>query len=141
MAFDPKQTSEALGHTMQSSMAGVAAASRTMQALANEMVGMSMDSLKQTSQAFEQMQGARTWSDVTRIQSEFFKTAFEQFAQRSQRIAQLAAAGPKELAERASATMKEAGAQAQSAVRSVAEDAKASTVGLEPSVPPGRPGA
>ena len=135
MAFDPKQAGAAVNENVNASMQGFAAASKAMQAVTNEMVSMSMDSLRQTAHAFEQMQGARNWTDVMRIQSEFFRNSFEEFAKRSRRIAELASAAPVDLASRTRDAAARIGAQTQAAAETVADDAKAATVGLDTGVP------
>ena len=136
MAFDPKQAQAAANESMTSSMQGFAAASKTMQAVTSEMMAMSMDAMKKTAEAFEEMQGARSWPDILRIQSECFRSSFEDFAKRSRRIAELAAAGPVDLANRATETAGKIGEQTQQAVKSMADDARVATVGLDTSVPP-----
>lgn len=139
MTTDPKA---ALNDTMASSMQGLAKASSAMQAVTNEMMAMSMESMRQTTQAFTQMQSARSWSDIAKIQQDFFRTAFEQFAQRSRRIAELSMAAPVDLANRAKdaavavgeqtkATAVEIGQQTESVVKKATDDAKAATVGLD----------
>lgn len=135
MAFDPKQAGAALNQNMASSMQGFAAASKAMQAVTNEMMSMSMESMRDTASAFEQMQGARNWTDIARIQTEFFHLSFEKFASRSRRIAELATAAPMDLAKRATDTVAQIGDQTQQAAKSVANDAKAASVGLETGVP------
>ena len=131
MAFDPKQINAAASENANASMQSLAAASKAMQAVTNEMVSMSMDSLRQTTRAFEQMQSARSWTDIMRIQADFFRGTFAEFASRSRRIAELATSAPADLAHRATAQAERMGEQAQGATKAVVEDAKAATVGLD----------
>ena len=136
MAFDPKPAQAAVNETMNSSMQGFAAASKTMQAVTSEMMAMSMDSMKKTAKVFEEMQGARSFADIMRIQNDFFRSSFEDFAKRSRRIAELATAAPVDLANRATETAEKIGEQTQQAVKSMTDDARVATVGLDTSVPP-----
>lgn len=135
MAFDPKQAGATLNENMASSMQGFAAASKAMQAVSNEMMSMSMESMRETARAFEQMQGARNWTDIVRIQTDFFRSSFERFADRSRRIAELATAAPVDFANRTKDAAAKMGEQTQAAVKTVANDAKAATVGLDTGVP------
>lgn len=136
MTFDPKQAQAAVKENMSSSMQGFAAASKTMQALTAEMMAMSMESVKKTAKVFEEMQGARGWPEILRIQTEFFRSSFEDFAKRSRRIAELATAAPVDFANRTKDAAEKIGEQAEQAVKSAADNAKAATVGLDTSVPP-----
>lgn len=136
MAFDPKQAQTAVKENMASSMQGFAAASKTMQAVTSEMMAMSMDSMKKTAKVFEEMQGARSWPDIMRIQTDFFRSSFEDFAARSRRIAELATSAPVDLAYRATDAAEKIGHQTQQAVKTATDNAKAATVGLDVSVPP-----
>ncbi len=144
MTTDPKS---ALNDTMASSMQGFTKAATAMQAVTNEMMAMSMDSMRQTSQAFTQMQSARSLTDIARIQQDFFRTSFEQFAQHSRRIAELSMAGPMDFANRAreavttagehtKAVAVEIGHRTQATVQTAADDVKAATVGLDGPKPP-----
>ena len=146
MAFDPKAAGAVMNENMTSSMQGFAAASKAMQAVTNEMVSMSMDSLRQTARAFEQMQGAHNFADIVRIQQEFFRTSFEEFGKRSRKIAELASAAPIDMANRAKEAATKIGEQTQAAAKTVVhetqkatektmDDAKAATVGLDMPIP------
>lgn len=136
MAFDPKPAQTAVNDTMASSMQGFAAASKTMQAVTTEMMAMSMDSMNKTAKVFEEMQGARTFADIMRIQNDFFRSSFEDFAKRSRRIAELATAAPVDLANRATEAAEKIGEQTQQAVKTATDNARVATVGLDTSVPP-----
>lgn len=131
MTFDPKQAQNAVTENMNSSMQGFAAASKTMQAVTSEMMAMSMDSMKKTAKVFEEMQGVRNWPDLMRIQSDFFRSSFEDFAKRSRRIAELAASAPVDLANRTTQAAERVGEQTQAAAKAVTDDAKAATAGLD----------
>ena len=124
---------DALGASMNT----FASATQKMQALTQEIVGLSMDSLRHTTQVFEKMRGARSFEDLTRIQTEFFRESFEQFAQRSQRVAELATSVPRDMASQAMQAANRAGGQAMDTAKSAANDARAATVGLDTSVPGG----
>lgn len=136
MAFDPKQAQAAVNENMASSMQGFAAASKTMQAVTSEMMAMSMDSMKKTAKVFEEMQAARSWPDIMRIQTEFFRSSFEDFAARSRRIAELASAAPVDLAKRTTEAAEKIGEQTEQAVKTVTDNARVATIGLDTSVPP-----
>ncbi len=125
---------DALGASMNS----FASATQKMQALTQEVVGLSMDSLRHTTQVFEKMRGARSFEDLTRIQTEFFRESFEQFAQRSQRVAELATSLPRDMASQTMQAASRAGGQAADTAKSAANDVRAATAGLETSVP-GKP--
>lgn len=119
------------------SMNNFASATQKMQALTQEIVGLSMDSLRHTTQVFEKMRGARSFEDLAKIQTEFFRESFDQFAKRSQRVAELATALPRDMAAQTMQAASRAGGQAADTAKSVANDAKAATVGLETGVPGG----
>ena len=136
MTFDPKQAQAAAGETMTSSMQGLTAASKTMQAVTTEMMAMSMDSMQKTAKVFEELQGAKSWPDIMRIQTDFFRTAFEDFATRSRRITELATAVPGDIAKRTTEAAEKIGEQTGEALKTATDNAKAATVGLDTSVPP-----
>lgn len=131
MALDAKQPAAAVGENAAVLMQGFTAASRTMQAVTGEMVAMSMDSMKQTTRVFEEMQRARNWSDMVRIQTDFFRNSFDDFARHGRRIAELTTAVPADLANRATDAARKIGEQTQAAAKEAADDAKAATVGLD----------
>lgn len=131
MAFDAQQQAAAVGENAAVFMQNLTAASKTMQAVTNEMVAMSMDSMKQTTNVFQEVQGARNWGDLVRIQTDFVRNSFDDFARHSRRIAELTTAAPADFAKRAADAVEKAGGQAQAAAKAAADDAKAATVGLD----------
>ena len=131
MTFDPKQAQNAVTENMSSQMQGFAAASKAMQAVTSEMMAMSMDSMKKTAKVFEEMQGVRNWPDLMRIQSDFFRSSFEDFAKRSRRIVEIASSAPVDLANRTTQAVERVGEQTQAAAKAVTDDAKAATAGLD----------
>lgn len=130
MAIDPKQPGAVVGENVTSLMQGFAAASKTMQAVTSEMVAMSMDSMKQTARVFEELQGARNWSDIARIQTDFFRESFDDFARHSRRIAELSTSAPVDFANRTRDAAEKIGEQAQATVKAATDDARAATIGL-----------
>lgn len=131
MSLDPKQMNAAASDNVNTAMHGFASASQAMQKLTNEMMAMSMESMRHTAKAFEAMQGAKSWPDILRIQTEFFRTSFEDFTARSKRIAELASAAPSQMAKTTSEIAGRVTDQTQAAATAVKDDVKAATAALD----------
>jgi hypothetical protein len=140
MAFEPDKAAEGARQTANLGIESFVEASKQMQDLVNEMLLMSMDSMRHVTQTFDRMRSARSFEDIIKIQSDFVRESFEQFAKRSEKVATLATAVPRNIAKRSTDVMARATEQATQAVShavdSANDAARRATVGLEPGAPP-----
>jgi hypothetical protein len=88
------------------------------QALATEIVQMTMDSFRCASETMQKMQHVRSWDDMFKLEGEFLKSSFEGFAAHSAKLMQIASAMPTEIAGRMMQTTNATAA----AVRNDADD-------------------
>ena len=123
------------GKVVETAVDGMATATKGMHDLTTEMMRLSMDSLKATTQTFEQLRSARSFEDILKIQADYFRDSFARFSDYGQRIASMTSTMPGELAKQTGAIAQKAGADVVSAAKQASDDAMAATVGVELGLP------
>jgi hypothetical protein len=83
---------------IDTAMAGFTTATKNMQVIAGEIAKMSMESYENSAQLIEKLRGAKSWEDIVAVQSGYMKTAYENFAARTQKLAEMMGTMPQEMA-------------------------------------------
>jgi hypothetical protein len=97
--MDPKdKMRDAAKGGVDTAMAGFTTATKNMQVIAGEIAKMSMDSYENSAQLIEKLRGAKSWEDIVAIQSGYMKTAYENFASRTQKLGEIMGTMPHEMA-------------------------------------------
>jgi hypothetical protein len=84
--------------SVDTAMAGFTTATKNMQVIAGEIAKMSMDSYENSAQLIEKLRGAKNWEDIVAIQTGYMKTAYENFAARTQKLSEIMGTMPQEMA-------------------------------------------
>jgi hypothetical protein len=97
--MDPKdKLQNAAKGGVDTAMAGFTTATKNMQVIAGEIAKMSMDSYENSAQLIEKLRGAKTWEEIVAIQTGYMKTAYENFASRTQKLGEIMGTMPQEMA-------------------------------------------
>jgi hypothetical protein len=83
---------------IDTAMAGFTTATKNMQVIAGEIAKMSMDSYENSAQLIEKLRSAKSWDDIVAIQTGYMKTAYENFASRTQKLGEIMGTMPHEMA-------------------------------------------
>ena len=83
---------------IDTAMAGFTTATKNMQVIAGEIAKMSMDSYENSAQLIEKLRAAKSWEDIVAIQTGYMKTAYENFASRTQKLGEIMGTMPQEMA-------------------------------------------
>jgi hypothetical protein len=84
--------------SVDTAMAGFTTATKNMQVIAGEIAKMSMDSYENSAQLIEKLRSAKSWEDIVAIQTGYMKTAYENFASRTQKLGEIMGTMPQEMA-------------------------------------------
>ena len=84
--------------SVDTAMAGFTTATKNMQVIAGEIAKMSMESYENSAQLIEKLRGAKSWEDIVAIQTGYMKTAYENFASRTQKLGEIMGTMPQEMA-------------------------------------------
>jgi hypothetical protein len=96
--MDPKdKLQNAAKGSVDTAMAGFTTATKNMQVIAGEIAKMSMDSYENSAQLIEKLRGAKSWEDIVAIQTGYMKTAYENFASRTQKLGEIMGTMPQEM--------------------------------------------
>ena len=140
--MDPKDKMQtAAKGSVDTAMVGFTTATKNMQVIAGEIAKMSMDSYENSAQLIEKLRGAKSWDDIVAIQTGYMKTAYENFASRTQKLAEIMGTMPHEMtrtytqlfnqgkqgAEAGGEAAKQAGEEAMRAGQQAAADMKEAT--------------
>ncbi|MBV8848157.1 MAG: phasin family protein [Methylobacteriaceae bacterium] len=97
--MDPKdKLQNAAKGGIDTAMAGFTTATKNMQVIAGEIAKMSMESYENSAQLIEKLRGAKSWEDIVAIQTGYMKTAYENFASRTQKLGEIMGTMPQEMA-------------------------------------------
>lgn len=97
--MDPKdKLQNATKGSVDTAVAGFTTATKNMQVIAGEIAKMSMDSYENSAQLIEKLRDAKSWDDIVAIQTGYMKTAYENFASRTQKLSEIMGTMPQEMA-------------------------------------------